>query len=88
MIKTEQSEAVEAVNVQLSGQRSASDLSDVQGLYGFQNLQTGYDYSVTPSKDGDYLNGVSTYDIVLDYQAYPGCAAFDKSISIHRSGCE
>jgi hypothetical protein len=35
------------------------------GLYGFSNLLTGYDYTVTPSLDRDYLNGVSTFDLVL-----------------------
>jgi len=34
-------------------------------LYAFATLRAGYDYTVTPSLDKDYLNGVSTFDLVL-----------------------
>ena len=35
------------------------------GMYGFQFLQPGYDYSITPELDENYLNGVSTFDLIL-----------------------
>ena len=35
------------------------------GIYAFDNLTEGLDYTVTPQRDGDYLNGVSTFDLVL-----------------------
>jgi hypothetical protein len=65
VINTEESEPVENVNVQLSGQTSQNRLTSEQGLYSFNNLQTGYDYTVTPSLDANPLNGVSTFDIIL-----------------------
>jgi hypothetical protein len=37
----------------------------LNGTYEFLQLQTGYDYTVTPVKDNNYLNGVSTFDLVL-----------------------
>ena len=33
--------------------------------YAFEGLTTGSGYTVTPEKDGDATNGVSTYDLVL-----------------------
>ncbi|MFT5264563.1 MAG: hypothetical protein ACI8YQ_003309, partial [Polaribacter sp.] len=39
-------------------------MTDINGTYNL-NLATNENYNVTPEKDDDYLNGVSTYDIVL-----------------------
>lgn len=64
-IATEEQSAVENVGVSLSGQGSASMNTAADGEYAFSNLTIGYDYTVTPSLDGDYLNGVSTFDLVL-----------------------
>ncbi len=36
-----------------------------EGKYEFANQPSNLDYSVTVSKDGDYMNGVSTLDLVL-----------------------
>ncbi|MCB9053545.1 MAG: T9SS type A sorting domain-containing protein [Lewinellaceae bacterium] len=64
-IATEVNNAVEDVQVSLSGQASASMMTNSTGSYSFNNLQQGYDYTVTPRRNGDYLNGVSTFDLVL-----------------------
>lgn len=64
-ISTEQEEAVEGVEVSLSGEMSDMMMTQADGLYSFTGLQPGLDYTVTPSRDGDDLNGVSTYDLVL-----------------------
>ncbi|MCB9276650.1 MAG: T9SS type A sorting domain-containing protein [Lewinellaceae bacterium] len=64
-VSTETNNAVEDVQVSLSGQGSASMMTNSNGAYAFSNLQEGYDYTVTPQRDGDYLNGVSTFDLVL-----------------------
>lgn len=37
----------------------------VNGSFSFNGLTPGNDYTVTPFKDDDYLNGVSTFDLVL-----------------------
>jgi len=65
LIITEQDEPVAQVQVSLSGQRSAVTTTAGDGLYGFEPLQEGYDFTVLPERDGDYLNGVSTFDLVL-----------------------
>ena len=47
------------VTVQLSGEASRTMNTADDGLYAFATLRAGYDYTVTPSLDKDYLNGVS-----------------------------
>ena len=64
-IATEMDITVESVDIQLSGHAEANDQTGESGWYNFANLQPAYDYSVTPHKDDDPLNGVSTYDLVL-----------------------
>jgi hypothetical protein len=64
-IQTEGNQPVEGVTVQLSGQASKTTTTPLNGTYSFLNLQEGYDYTVTPVKDNNYLNGVSTFDLVL-----------------------
>ncbi|MCB0593661.1 MAG: T9SS type A sorting domain-containing protein [Phaeodactylibacter sp.] len=64
-IATETNNPVENVQVSLSGQSSATMMTGNTGAYSFSNLLAGYDYTVTPRRNGDYLNGVSTFDLVL-----------------------
>jgi hypothetical protein len=40
-------------------------MTNTSGEYGFERLQEGGDYTVTPLKDTDHRNGVSTFDVVL-----------------------
>jgi len=54
--------AVPDVTVNLSGDTTAENISDIDGHYTFTNLQPG-SYMVTPSKDADDI-GVSVADIV------------------------
>jgi len=65
LIVTEDSETVEDVEVQLSGLESKTMMTANDGHYGFGALEQGYDYSIQPYKDDGYLNGVSTFDLVL-----------------------
>ncbi|MBK6929482.1 MAG: HYR domain-containing protein [Saprospirales bacterium] len=71
-LKTEVDNGLEDANVELHGMHPALppvslfNLSDQNGIYGFPNaLPFGSDYTVTPTKDNDPLNGVSTFDLVL-----------------------
>ncbi|MCB0580453.1 MAG: hypothetical protein KDD10_14230, partial [Phaeodactylibacter sp.] len=64
-IATEANNAVEDVRVSLSGQATASMMTGSDGAYSFSNLLEGYDYTVTPRRNDGYLNGVSTFDLVL-----------------------
>ena len=64
-VSTESNNSVEDVQVSLSGQGSATEMTTADGQYTFTGLVEGYDYTITPERDGDYLNGVSTFDLVL-----------------------
>ncbi|MFN9380605.1 MAG: hypothetical protein ACK6BQ_11660, partial [Bacteroidota bacterium] len=64
-IQTESKATVEGVQVNLSGQTQKSFATGVNGLFVFNNLTAGADYTVTPSLNKGFLNGVSTFDLVL-----------------------
>jgi hypothetical protein len=64
-IQTESKATVEGVQVNLSGQSQKSFATGVNGLFIFNNLTAGADYTVTPSLNKGFLNGVSTFDLVL-----------------------
>jgi hypothetical protein len=72
ILATEVNEGVEESSVQLSGTHPALppanlfDLSNDQGVYAFPNaVPFGMNYTVTPLKDDNPLNGVTTFDLVL-----------------------
>jgi len=66
-LKTEANDGLEDANVNLqSGTTSLFDMTDNQGAYSFTDGANANDnYTVTPTKDDNPLNGVSTYDLVL-----------------------
>lgn len=65
VLATETGNGLQSADVQLSGNGNVSAASDVDGAYGFTDVIQGYDYTITPQHDVDYLNGVSTFDLVL-----------------------
>jgi hypothetical protein len=62
-ITTEDLNTVSGVELQLNEEKKYT--TDIDGGYFFDGLTLGGDYSVVPTKKGDDLNGVSTYDLVL-----------------------
>jgi hypothetical protein len=71
VLETEAALGVEDVHVQLHGSHPAVppismfDMSDNDGAYLFSNaIPIPANYTVTPSKDDNPLNGVSTFDLV------------------------
>ncbi len=64
-IETENQEKVEDVTVQFTGTGLPPVLTEMDGNFIFTPLEPGGNYSVTPEKDMNYLNGVTTYDLVL-----------------------
>jgi subtilisin-like proprotein convertase family protein len=58
-----------------------SVLTDQNGLYTFDVL-TGNDYVVRAQKDGDYLNGVSTLDMVQIQRHILGIQLFDSNYKL------
>jgi hypothetical protein len=63
LIATEENSVVSGVEVSLNA--SATNVTAVDGGYLFSGLALGGDYSIAPKKDAGYLNGVSTFDLVL-----------------------
>ncbi|HKK76740.1 MAG TPA: T9SS type A sorting domain-containing protein, partial [Saprospiraceae bacterium] len=76
-VATETAANVEGVEVQLSGARSMMYMTDASGSFGFNNLAQGGDYTVTPQKDLNHLNGVSTFDLVLISKHILGVSQLD-----------
>ena len=70
-IVTEDFEDVDQVMVDINGSASANGIT---GEYFYPNLIVGSSYTVTPGKDIQPLNGVSTYDLVLISQHIIGTA--------------
>jgi hypothetical protein len=64
---TEADAGVEDVNVTINSPSgfNSSVMTDADGNFSFANVPAGGDYTITPEKDVDPLNGVSTYDLVL-----------------------
>jgi len=64
-IANEEENPVEDVVVNLSGESNGSVFTNTNGLYNFASIPIGNDVTVTPEKNDDPLNGVSTFDLVL-----------------------
>ncbi|MBI5914869.1 MAG: T9SS type A sorting domain-containing protein [Bacteroidetes bacterium] len=76
-VSNEANESVENVTVNLSGESSGTVNTTANGAYVFTAIQAGNDVTVTPEKDDDQLNGVTTYDLVLISKHILGTAYFD-----------
>jgi hypothetical protein len=63
-VKTESKAPVEGAEMNLSGDMKMMKPTSLAGKYDLSNLTAQKDYTVTPSLDKDYLNGVSTFDLV------------------------
>ncbi len=64
-IQTAIGEEVENVTVDIDADDPLQITTGMDGVYSFYDLPIGTDYTITPGKEDDPLNGVSTYDIVL-----------------------
>jgi hypothetical protein len=64
-ITTESKEGVANATLTLAGQESANINTDSDGNYKFPGMAMGGTYTLSPAKNGDYGNGVSTLDLVM-----------------------
>ncbi len=64
-IETIKGEGVMDVKVELSGNNTTSLMTDENGMFEFGGLTEQNDYTITPIKNTDAANGVSTFDIYL-----------------------
>jgi len=64
-ITTPSGQDVHNVNLVLDNGSSLNTLSNANGLYAFDNIPVGNTTTVTPSKNVDADNGVTTFDVLL-----------------------
>ena len=64
-IQDEDGNMVEDVDVEMNNGFTGMETTDATGDYLFPNLAIGNNYTVTPTKDINLLNGVTTLDLVL-----------------------
>jgi len=64
-IRTEDGDPMQDVMVSLSGQLAATTYTAVDGTYGFAQLDERYDYTIASLFDTNFVNGVSTIDVIL-----------------------
>lgn len=82
LVQREDGQPVAQVEVDLSGDDAASTITADDGLYTFSALELDYDYTITPFRDGDDHNGLSTFDIVLISQHILGVRPLDSPYKI------
>jgi 5-hydroxyisourate hydrolase-like protein (transthyretin family) len=82
-IENENQEVVEEVTVNLHDNNGMVTSPVVTGVDGTYQFAMGYgDYDVTPEKDINYLNGVTTYDLVLISKHILGIELLDSPYKI------
>ena len=84
-ITTESLEAIEDVTVKITSDQAEFPkfvTSATDGSYTFNDLTMYADYTVTPTKTDDYLNGVSTLDLVLIQRHILGVKKLDSPYKI------
>jgi hypothetical protein len=64
-VTNESGQNVQNVHVNLNDPLSQSAMTGANGTFNFAAVQLGGDYTVSPEKDSNLMNGVSTYDMVL-----------------------
>ena len=82
LVEREDEQPVGEVEVNLSGDAVDGMLTADDGLYAFTALELDYDYTITPSRDGDDQNGLSTFDIVRISQHILGTRPLDSPYKI------
>ncbi len=65
LVKTEEVKEVENVNMNITYAGSVGIVTDAAGKFLFKSIPTGTKYKITPEKNTNHVNGVSTYDIYL-----------------------
>lgn len=75
-VHTEELEMIEEVTVELSDP-DVYRITDDHGYYSFDNMPEGGTYEVIPAKGKDYLNGVSTLDLIIIQRHILGLESLD-----------
>jgi len=76
-LRTEYNDMIESADVNLTGSSGKKMITPADGKYEFAKNKMGRAYEIVPSKDGDYLNGVSTIDLVKIQRHILGVESLD-----------
>lgn len=76
-IRTPGGAPVEGVEIDIAGPVSENMLTGADGAYGFSGQLPAGGYTIIPSLNTSYTNGVSTYDLLLISQHLLGVNRFD-----------
>ncbi len=75
LIYTEEQNPVGDVRIHCTG--AETRVTDINGIYQFEELPTAQKYVLTPKKNQNPLNGVTTFDLVIIQNHILGKAEFD-----------
>ena len=77
-IAKESGDMIEDVMVEIEGSNGMNNAMETSnnGHYMFDDLDMHMDYTITPEKDNDPLNGITTFDIVLMSQHILGSVSY------------
>jgi len=64
-IQNENGETVEDVNITIGGYEMAPEVTGADGAFMFEEIPLDGNYMITPEKNDDPINGITTFDIVL-----------------------
>ena len=82
-LNTETGKAVEGAMVtKIASVDVGSMMTDQTGVYYFDQNITGADYAITAERNGDYLNGVSTLDLVMIQQHVLGITSLNSGYKL------
>ncbi len=73
---------VEMYMESLEDLENLNTMTDAEGNYAFANISSMINYTLTPNYEGDYLNGVSTLDIILIQKHILGLEVFDSPYKV------
>ena len=77
-IYTEDENFISAAKVILSdGLGSSTEITDSKGSYFFEDVTMHGDYNIAPEKEGEFLDGVSTLDLILIQKHILGLESLD-----------
>ena len=80
-IETEMAQMIESVSVVLDNSNNI-EVTNAAGSYAFGSLSTGSNFEIIPKKDDDYLNGVSTLDLIMIQRHILGIEPLDSPYKI------
>ena len=81
-IANEESDDVEDVEMNISSGSSSPLMTGSDGNYMFPNLTGGTNYTVTPEKDMNHGNGISTFDLIIMQKHILGIQLLDSPYKI------